>query len=197
VEYDAERVHAIKDRFFLLDKAILAGKCPKRPYERDSIKCSYCRFQDHCWEGVPIPAPPAFLADETVEKPEMELVTSAAETYVRLKDEEQRIKDELEMSHKILMNYFRSTGNENIPINGNLIMHSYTARTELDAEYLMEELGDAYRRIATPQAKLIQGAIKAGLLDAEVYERAKKVSYIDQIRIKKGKGGDNANQTSE
>jgi CRISPR/Cas system-associated exonuclease Cas4 (RecB family) len=197
VDFDPARVAVIKARFDTLDKAILANAVPQRPYERESIKCSYCRYKDHCWEGVPLAAPPAFEADETVEAPEMELVESMAESYIKLKAEAKRIDGELEAAHATLMRYFKATGTEILPVNGASIVHSFTKRTELDRDYLASMLADKWQIIAVPQAKLIEQAIKDGLVDPETYERAKQVKYSDSILIKKAKGGNHADQKSE
>lgn len=191
VDFDQDRVDAIKARFDALDKAILAGQVPQRPYERESIKCSYCRYRDFCWEGVPLATPPAFEADGS-EAPEMELVASMADNYVKLKDEANRIEGELDKAHETLMKYFKATGTETIGVDGAEIVHSFLARTELDRDYLLSELGDKWQLIATPQDKLIKQAIKDGLVDPEIYERSRRVRYVDQIKIKKAKGGNNA-----
>jgi len=197
VDFDADRVAVIKARFDALDKAILAGQVPQRPYERESIKCSYCRFRDFCWEGVPLPSPPAFEADGAVQVPDMELVESMASRFVELQVEIKTREAELDKAHETLMRYFKATGTEAIGINGGQIVHSFLARTEFDRDYLLSKLGDKWTVIAAPQDKLIKLAIKEGLIDPEVYERAKRVRYIDQIKVKKAKGGNYADQKPE
>jgi len=197
VDFDPARVAAIKARFDALDKAILAGEVPQRPYERESIKCSYCRYRDFCWEGVPLPSPPTFEADTAIQAPEMELVESMAESYVRLSEEIRRIEAERDRAHKTLMCYFKATGTETIDINGSQIVHSFMMRTDLDRDYLFSELGDKFMSIAVPQDRLIKQAIKEGTIDPELYERAKRVKYIDQIKVKKAKGGNHADQKPE
>lgn len=196
VDFDQARVDAIKARFDALDKAILSGQVPQRPHERESIKCSYCRYRDFCWEGVPLPAPPLMEPDGT-EAPEMELVESMAANYVKLKDETKRIEAELDKTHETLMKYFKATGTETIDVDGAQIVHSFLPRTEFDRDYLLSNLGDKWTLIAAPQDNLIRQAIKDGLVDPEVYERARRVVYSDQIRIKKEKGGKNADQKAE
>ena len=44
--------------------------------------------------------------------PEMELVESMAEAYVRLTDEAKRVEAELDKAHETLMKYFKATGTE-------------------------------------------------------------------------------------
>ena len=198
IDFDEVRVAVIKSRFDALHQAIEKAECPRRPYERDSIKCQYCRFREHCWEGVPEPVPPAIVPDETAEKPEMELVESMAANYVRLKEEAKRVDDEIKAAHKTLSSYFRATGATELPVNGDKIIRSQSARTELDADYLLKQLGlEGFAAISVPQAKLIQAAIKDGEVDPETYERAKRVTYGDTLRIKKGKGESHADQKSE
>ena len=197
IGFDAERVAVIKARFDALDKAILAGQVPQRPYERESIKCSYCRYKDYCWEGIPLAAPPAFEADGT-EAPEQELVESMAEHYVGLQETAKIISDEIDRARETLMRYFKATGKEVISVaSGDQIVHSFMMRTDLDRDYLFSELGDKFMSIAIPQDRLIKQAIKEGTIDPELYERAKRVRYIDQIKVKKAQGGNNADQKPE
>jgi CRISPR/Cas system-associated exonuclease Cas4 (RecB family) len=196
VDFDPARVAVIKARFDALDKAVIAGEVPQRPYERESIKCSYCRYKDHCWEGIPLPSPPVFEADGT-EAPEMELVTSMADNFIRLQEEAKRIEGELDKAKDTLMKYFKATGTETLPVNGGEIVHSFSKWTDLDRDYLASMLADKWQLIAAPQAKLIQQAIKEGLVDPEVYEKAKRVRYLDQIKVKKAKGGNHADQESK
>ena len=193
VDYDAERVAAIKARFTALDKAIESGECPMRPFERDSVKCTYCRYEAHCWEGIPRPEAPVFVADETIEPPEQELVESMAARFLELNAAQKKIETDLEEVKSVLMKFFKATGLEDLPVDGRKIVHSFTSRTELDEQYLLSELADRWTIIARPQVKLIQEAIKAGQVDPEIFERAKRVKYFDMIRIKgKGKEGENA-----
>jgi CRISPR/Cas system-associated exonuclease Cas4 (RecB family) len=190
VDFDPERVEAIKARFAALDKAVQAGEIPKRPHERDSIKCSYCRYLDFCWEGIPRPEAPAFVADETVEKPEQELVESAAARYIELKAEEKKVEDEVDRLREILMRYFKATGLEQISANGQAIIHGAMKRTALDEGYLLHELADKWLLIARPDVKKIQAAIKDGMIDAGVLEQAKITTFVDILRIKGGKNAD-------
>lgn len=190
VDFDSERVEMIKARFTTLDKAIQAGEIPKRPHERDSIKCSYCRYLDFCWEGIPRPEAPAFVADETVEKPEQELVESAAARYIELKAEEKKVKEETARLRAVLMRYFKATGLEQISTNGQAIVHGTMRETILDEDYLLAEAGDKWLLIARPDVKKIQAAIKDGMIDAGVLEQAKITTFVDTLRIKGGKNAD-------
>jgi len=189
VDYDAERLAVIKARFTALDKAIQAGECPMRPFERDSVKCSYCRYEAHCWEGIPRPTAPVFVADETIEPPEQELVESAATRYIELKAQEKKVEEEIERLRGVLMLYFKATGLEQVAINGQAIVHGTMKRTALDDDYLLAELSDKWLLIARPDIKKIQAAIKEGMIDAGVLEQAKITTFIDTLRIK---GGENA-----
>jgi hypothetical protein len=188
VDFDPERVKTIKARFTALDKAIQAGECPMRPFERDSTKCTYCRYADSvCWQGIPRPEAPTFVADETVEKPEQELVESAAAKYIELKAQEKKVEEEIERLRDVLMRFFKATGLEQIPINGQAIVRGTMKKTSLDDEFLLTELGDKWPVIARPDVKKIQAAIKDGLVDAGILEQAKIVTFIDVLRIKGGK----------
>ena len=191
VDYDPERIAVIKAEFTALDKAILAGECPMRPFERDSIKCSYCRYSESiCWEGIPKPEAPVFIADETVEKPEQELLESASARYIELKAEEKKVENEIDRLRAVLMRYFKATGLEQIDVNGQAIVHGTMKKSILDEDYLLEQLGDKWLLIARPDLKKIQAAIKDGLVDAGVLEQAKIVTFVDVLRVKGGKNAD-------
>jgi hypothetical protein len=133
---------------------------------------------------VPKIEAPVFVADETAEPPEKELVESMAERFIKLKEEKKKVEADLELTEGILMKFFKATGLEELPIDGRKIVHGFTSRTELDEQYLLSELADRWTIIARPQVKLIQEAIKAGQVDPEIFERAKRVKYFDVIRIK-------------
>jgi len=120
-----------------------------------------------------------------------------AEAYVRLQEESKLIEVKITQAHETLMRYFKATGTENIETNGSQIVHSFMMRTDLDRDYLFSELGDRFMSIAVPQDRLIKQAIKEGTIDPELYERAKRVRYIDQIKVKKAKGGNHADQESK
>lgn len=182
ISYDPERVEIIRERFTKLGKVIADKKIPKRPYERDSIKCQYCRFKEYCWRGVPVAAVPEFLPDDSIATPEQEIVESAEKRYVELKKEISEREKELKDIYAIIMRYFKSTGIEETE----KLKHIFSKSTSLDKEYLLSKLKTEWHLIATPQAKLIQKAIKDGVVDPEVFERAKKVEFRDSIRIKGG-----------
>jgi len=181
IPYDEKRVKAIRKRFRDLKQLIDAKKIPQRPHERDSIKCNYCRFKEYCWKGIPEAKEPELQADPSIEKPEKELVESAENRYVQLKSEIAEREKEIKEVYGLLIRYFKATGAEETE----RLKHIFSKKTSLDEDYLLKELKGKWHLIASPQAKLIQQAIKDGEVDPEVFERAKRVKFIDQIRIKK------------
>lgn len=197
VDYSEERIEWLKAWYDGIWKRVQAGELHARPYVMESTECQYCRYKDHCWEGVPLAEPPAFEADEAIEAPEMELVESMAAAFVRLDAEAKRIEAERDRAHDTLMRYFKATGTETLPVNGAEIVHGFVRRTEFDRDYLASMLADKWTLIAAPQDKLIKAAIADGLIDPEIYERAKQTRFVDTIKIKKTKGGNHADQKSE
>jgi hypothetical protein len=197
VDFDPERVGIIKARYTTLDKAIAASEIPQRPFMRDSIKCQYCRYKEHCWQGVPEAAPALLMADESIAPPEQELVESMAARFIALQAEIKEREAEAKKCKATLSQYFKAKGAKEIPVNGDTITYTPVSHTELDAPFLYMKLKDVWFDITVPQTSLIEAAIKAGKVDPEVYERAKITDYFWQIRIKKGKGGkENADQKS-
>jgi CRISPR/Cas system-associated exonuclease Cas4 (RecB family) len=192
IERDDDRIAEIRNYFRKLKKVVEGRKTPLRPFERDSTDCTYCKMSEFCWKGIPRPTAPIFKPDETAEKPEQELVDSAAGNYLRLKDEERAVKEALDRARDIIMRYLRATGLSSIPVNGQEIIREQARRTELNDEYLLETLGDKWLLIASPNMKRIQAAIKDGQIDAGILEQAKIVSFEERLRIKKMKGEKNA-----
>jgi CRISPR/Cas system-associated exonuclease Cas4 (RecB family) len=187
IDYDPERMAVIKARFKALDKAIVADAIPQRPYERDSLKCAYCRYAAFCWEGVPLPAPAILEADPAIEAPEYELVESLASRYLDLQEQQKKLETEIDVCKDTFRKYFKARGVTEIPVNGNTIVYTASKTTSLDVPYLFSKLQDVWFEIASPQVSLIQRAIKDGKVDPEIFERAKVVDYQWQIRVKKSK----------
>lgn len=190
IDFDPERVVAIKARFTALDKAIVADEIPQRPFMRDSIKCQYCRYKEHCWAGVP-EAEPAVLVADGSEPPEQELIESMAARFIELQAEIKTKEAEVKKCKATLAQYFNSKGLRELPINGDSITYTPVSRTNLDAPFLYSKLKDIWFELSVPQDSLIRKAIEEGKVDPELYERAKITDYAWQIRIKKGKGGKN------
>ena len=193
VERDEERIVEIRDYFRRLKEVIEGDDTPLRSYERDSVSCTYCKMANFCWEGIPRPTAPVFVADETVEPPEQELVESMAGRYLELKDQEKETKEGLKKAYGILLKYFKATGLETISANGRQIVHGFQADVEFDEAYLLANVSpELWPQIAAPSITRFREAVKAGLVDPEIFERAKRVSYNDRLRIKNLKGGENA-----
>ena len=187
VDFDEDRLNEIREWFGWLKTECIDKKAIcSRPYEYESIKCTYCLFREHCWKGI-IPEPPEFEPDGS-EPPEMELVQSAEEKYLELKEQESKVKEELKEVHDILIRYFKATGQEETE----KLKYTLSKYTSLDEEYLKQTIGDKWLLIAKPQQKLIIQAIRDGEVDPEIFEKSKIVEYSGSIRIKKGEN--NADQ---
>jgi CRISPR/Cas system-associated exonuclease Cas4 (RecB family) len=197
VEYNPERAAEIRARFTALYRAIEADAIPQRPYERDSLKCSYCRYAAYCWEGVPVPAPAVLEPNLDIEAPEYELVESMAARYIELKAQAKKLDTEIKACQETFRKYFQAKGITEIPVNGSAIVYAPSKTTTLDVPFLYAQLKDLWFEISAPKAALIQKAIKDGRVDPEIFERAKLVDYDWEIRIKKAKKSkeeNNANQ---
>jgi CRISPR/Cas system-associated exonuclease Cas4 (RecB family) len=182
VEYSEEQIEILRAEFSRLQNDIQKKKIPIRGHERNSIKCNYCRFKELCWQGVPEePKPLELEANPAIEKPEMELVESAQNRYIQVKNEIKEKEAEEEKLHDILERYFKATGNKETE----RLIYSPSKETSLDRDYLLSKLKDKWHLIAEPKMKLIQAAIKAKEVDPEVFERAKRIEYGYKILIKK------------
>lgn len=182
VFYSQARIEEIKADFQNLTKRIEKEDIPARPYERDSIPCQYCRLFDWCWEGVPEePEEPERKPDETIEKPEKEIIESAESRYVELKKQAKKIDEEIDYCRGVLMQFFKSTGTKETE----LLKHSFSKKTVLNNEFLLSKFKDKWHLLAKADPTMIKQAIEDGEIDAEAFERAKIISYDDRILIKK------------
>lgn len=184
--YSVDRVKAIKLQYRRLYKCIQAHLLPERPYERDAVKCQYCRMQDWCWMGVPsIPPPPELVPDETIKPASYEIVQSQAQNYVRIKGEIGALEKELGLSAKVMEQYFKSTGKTKIE---ELIEYEGYQRPDgVDEEFLWKKLKDVWNKISDVSITKLRDAVKDGLIDGETFERARRFKPAFRIKIIKPK----------
>ena len=198
LERDDARIAEIRNYFRWLKEEIVDKKqIPSRPYEYESTECTYCLFRDFCWQGIVIPSKPAFIADESTEPPEQELVDSMASHYLKMREAKVEAETEMKKAEAVLMKYFKATGQGSLAVADKQIMRSLTKHTELDGEFLFAELSkqtknlrqllNLWKALTAPKASLIQQAIKDGKIDAGLFEQAKHISWIELLRVKKNK----------
>lgn len=185
IYYSQDRVRTILREFRSLHAAIKRKSLPLRPYVRDSVPCSYCRFQDFCWEDVPRPVPPELEADAAITVPAMEIVESQGAAYLRLKSEIKKNEADLELAEKVLTQYFKSTGTKTLDVGGIPINFEVYNDAHLNVPFLLEKLKSKWHLIAVPRVGLLRDAVKAGILDGETFERA--FEYEVKTRLKIGK----------
>jgi hypothetical protein len=174
VDYSQERVDAITAEFRALVKAIDEKRTPARPYTRDSIPCGYCRFKTWCWRNMPAPEPPPIEPDPTVKVPDMEIVLSAAEGFLRLNGEVKKLEKEMELAEKIVRAYFKGTGQGELRVGdeGHGLRYIPTLENEIDVEYLLKKLKSKFHLVCKPQISLLKKAVKDGLIDGTTFETA-------------------------
>jgi CRISPR/Cas system-associated exonuclease Cas4 (RecB family) len=193
VEKDEKRIEEIRDYIKNLKLAIAEKTIPRRPFERESLSCVYCRYNDFCWRGIPTAVAPAFSASETAERPEKELVDSMALNYIKLKKEAAELEKQIGEAREIIKKYFAATGLSEIPVGDKAIVRSQIKRFSLDAAYLFDTLPrEVWTGIVSPDLKKMKAAIKDGSLDPEAFERSKVYRFEEQLRIKGTKEEDDA-----
>lgn len=181
VRYSKDRIKAIEKEFRALHRAIKGKQIPDRPYEMESVPCTYCRFQmSICWKGFAVAEEPKHEADVSIEPPGKEIVDSMAEACIRLKDEIEEKQGELDMARSVLTQYFKATGtSEILPKLGGKIRFSKSKITTLKEDYLLRKLKDKWHLFAKPTLSLLKLAVKEGKVDATTYQRALKFGWSD------------------
>ena len=182
--FSEKRVEVIKSEFSELWDCIQKNKTPERPYERESWRCQYCRFLEWCWRGIPLPPEPKFEKDETIEPPSYEIVESMASSYLQTDLQEKELAKQRELARKVLIQYFKGTGKDEIVIGQEKIKFSLSNSYSLDEGYLWKKFKKIFNRIARPQVSLLKAALKDGLIDGTTFEKAKKLSGVSEsLRI--------------
>lgn len=188
VDYSEDRVKIIKREFRKLHKAIKEKTIPTRPYERDSVQCTYCRFQESiCWADIPRIEPPALEPDPTIEPPTKEIVDSMANAFVRLKDEIKEKEKDFDLAKKVLTQHFKATPSDEIKVGEATIKYSPSETTGLDVEYLLKYLQKKWHLFAKPQLGLLREAVASGQVDATTFEKAKIPGRSYSITISRPK----------
>lgn len=188
VDYSKDRVEAIKSEFLSLHAKITASELPDRPYIRDSVDCQYCRFLEHCWRDIPLPPEAKIEKDETIKPPAYEIVQSAAASYVSLKAQISQAEKDLEQAAGVLLQYFKSTGQDKIE---EFVQAIATQKVDIDIAFLLANVSaDRWPSIAKPQITMMRDAVKAGILDATTFELSKRYESGVGLRIIKKKKGD-------
>ena len=189
VYYSDKRIEQINRFFDDLWDAIQKGILPPRPYERNSIPCTYCRFQGWCWKGVPKIEEPKFEPDAEAIAPEAEIVESAALAFLKNDLIEKEAKKEKEFARKILEKHYLATGVPEIPVGEEKVQFVYSASRVLKHEYLWKKCSKIWNKIAKVQISMLKEAVAAGLVDGGTFERAfeagKPSVSIRAIRKKK------------
>ncbi len=175
IGYSESRMNQIDVWFAELWRAIKDNNTPPRPYERDSLACVYCRLSDRwCWKDVPKLKEAEVREPDDAPLPEKEIIESHVGNFLKNRAIELEAKKQKEFSLKVLRNYYRAKKPAQIvDENGVGVKFSETTGYALDEKYLWRKCRQFYHLIAKPGVTLIKEAIKDGLIDASVLERAK------------------------
>lgn len=182
VDTDSDRIKELVSYARWLHKTVIEERylCPQ-PYLRDSSKCQLCRFNDFCWRGYPapsraIPAP----APGAPAPPEIEILESHGKRFLELLKEIKKLGDEKDEISELFLNYFQQTGVKLFPVTEDkaLIPFVQTNR-EVQKEQLLKLLGpELFSAISNPAIKLIEAAIAAGKVPAELVQQT--IKYKDK-----------------
>lgn len=183
VFHSKERIEFIESFFVAVDQALKEGIVPERPFVRDSVSCTYCRFQDFCWAGVPVPEIPKHEKDESVLPPSMEIVESAAGSFISLDAQIKLLGKEKDIAERVLTAYFKGTGADSIPVGENKVVFIVGTKTILNEEILWERFRDVYNAFSKPQIGLLRAAVEAGLVDGTTFELAKSVAKTETVKV--------------
>ncbi|MFW6124374.1 MAG: hypothetical protein ACOC5G_04050 [Acidobacteriota bacterium] len=192
VNYSNSRMEEINDFFGEVWDAIEEKKIPPRPYERDSVECNYCRFQNWCWRGVPKKEQPKLEKDDSVEKPTKEILESAAVQFIDAKKRIKEAEKEVKKTKKILSNYFTATAEKEVNLkSGDKIKCSMSQSIDVDMDYLWRKCTKKdLKMMANIGIGKMREAVKEGLIDGTTFEKATvpgKKSMTISYKIKKEK----------
>jgi hypothetical protein len=185
VEYDETLVEAARDWFTKIHERIESKIVPERPFTRDSVPCSYCRFQSHCWADVPVPVIPEPSKNEAIVPPTQEIVESMAAVFVKGKARVSELEKEIALAEAVLMQYFAGTGNSILSVGEVALRYEGYDKTSLDEEYLLKHLRGVWTSIAKPTITSLREAVKKGVISGTTFEAA--IKHDPAFRIKTDK----------
>jgi len=187
IDYDEKVFAKAKGYFLEVAKFIKKNKEPERPFARDSWQCGYCKFNGHCWRDCPIPEPPAFKIDATIEPPSQEVLESAINAYCSLDEQLKMLRKEYESAKMIVEIYFKTSIEKTVSSSNFSIERIQRQNVNYDPEKLRRGLGsEKFALISNPSSTLIKQALKEGLVDPTVVEKTKSYEYTEILKIKNG-----------
>lgn len=180
VKKDPDRQTDIMNYMRFLWNEVAAKKAlVPHPYERKSTKCQYCRFYNHCWREYPELVKENEESDKELEAvdlpPEQEIFNSYAKRIFEILTEQKKAKEEIKQLEKVLLAYFKQTGNKIIPVNNEFgIGVRQSKLTEWDFAKLRETIGhEYYSKVSKPNASLVTDLINREYIDAGKFEQFK------------------------
>ena len=186
VEYSEALVKEIEAEFISMWSAIQKKQLPERPFMRDSVPCSYCRYAPFCWADIPVPEVPKFEADPSIPEPAQEIVESMANTYLTAKTQISELEKQVEIAEKVLKNYFKSKGVDNLSVPAGEIGFEIVQSTVLDAAFLFKTLPAAlWPEFSKPSITALRDLVKRKLVDGTTFE--KSLVYVTSERLKRKK----------
>lgn len=190
IEYNEAIFEKVKGYFLEVAKFIKEDKESDRPYARDSWQCGYCKFNGHCWRDCPIPEPPAFKIDATIEPPSQEILESAINTFCSLDGQIKEFKKEHDAAKEVIERYFKTNTEKTVSNSAYIIERIQRQNIDFDIEKLRQGLGpEKFALISKPSSTMIKQALKDGLVDPTVVEKAKSYEYTEILKSKKTGNG--------
>lgn len=187
IEYDEALVEVARAWFQKVADEIKAKHYPERPYTRDSIQCSYCRFSSACWADIPAPELPALVKDESIVPPTQEIVESMARLFVQTRAQIKELERDVEAAEAVLTQYFKGTGQEELDVDGAKVRYEIRTTNEIDIEYLMKYAKDKWPAFAKPQITMLRDAVDKGIISGTVFEKAMKPKVSGSVKVVKPK----------
>lgn len=187
IEYDEALVATAREWFARVWAKVQAKELPDRPYTRDSLQCSYCRFKGTCWAEFPEVVPAPSEKDLAIVPPSFEIVESMAKLFVNTRDQIKELQRDVDAAEAVLTQYFKGTGFNSLPVGEITIKYEDTTSNEIDIDYLMKYAKDHWAAFAKPQITMLREAVKAGVISGTVFAKAVKEVPGKAVKVRKPK----------
>lgn len=182
VQFSQERYDELIEDQKRIKRLQTTSRIPARPFLRDSIPCSYCRWSNYCWKDIPAVVEPTLSLAQEGEKPSQELLDSAVNAYLKNKDKIKKLTDEVKDAEAIIWRFFKASGEAQIAN----IMRVPSQTRSIDMEALLSKTTiEALRPWLSIKLTLknLEDVVKKGVLDGGEAQKCIVTEDGEKIKV--------------